>query len=239
MIRKYFLIPALLASLFLASCERFHHDSGAFTVEYRSLDTASFNAISLSGGMDLLLNQEFHDGLKIEGGENIIPYIEYEVLADELRISEESNNFLHDKSLRISLQKHQLESIELFGSGDLNATEISADHFSLITSGSGDAQIAFESLHYFNLGAEGSGNMLLSGEAESASYIMEGSGDLNAKHLHLATCTVLMIGSGDVEIHVDSVLNATITGSGDLRYWGNPEIVNVNMSGSGTVMHMQ
>ncbi len=239
MIRNYFLILALLASLFLASCERFHHDSGAFITEYRSIDTTSFNSISLSGQMDLLLNQEFHDGLKIEGGENIIPYIESEILADELQISEDSNNFLHDKTLRVSLVKHQFDAIDLFGSGDLNADEIVADHFSLTTSGSGDAQIAFEALNFLALVAEGSGNVVLIGDAESSSYIMKGSGDLKAKHLHLESCTVLMIGTGNAELYVDSVLNATILGSGDLRYWGNPTIVNVNMSGSGTVIHMQ
>jgi hypothetical protein len=223
----------------LSSCERFQHDSGPYISENRNLDTNSFHTVSVAGSMDVLINKQNLDGMLLEGGENVLPYIVSEVNSSELRIYERHNSVFDDKSLRVSFTKHYLEGIEHLGSGDLQADEINADSFYLFSSGSGDAEIAFSNLQTYTLNASGSGDITTNGSAENFSVIMSGSGELNARYLHADDCTIVLTGSGDANLFVDSTLNVTLTGSGNIRYWGNPLSVNVNVSGSGSVIHMQ
>jgi hypothetical protein len=56
-----------------------------------------------------------------------------------------------------------------------------------------------------------------------------------AANLETNSCEVKITGSGDVEINVKDELNANITGSGNVRYKGNPGKVNSHSAGSGNV----
>lgn len=42
-------------------------------------------------------------------------------------------------------------------------------------------------------------------------------------------------GSGDIEMHSSSKVNANITGSGDIVCYGNPQIQQIKTTGSGDV----
>jgi hypothetical protein len=84
----------------------------------------------------------------------------------------------------------------------------------------------------------GSGKIEASGSAQSIKASISGSGRVNASNLEVDKCTVRISGSGDVEIHVKSELDANISGSGTVSYKGNPSHVNGHSSGSGKVRKM-
>lgn len=102
-------------------------------------------------------------------------------------------------------------------------------------SGSGkfDLQAAVAGLVSFDI--SGSGDAMARGTAGEVEARISGSGKVLASALETKACKVRISGSGSVEINVSDELEANISGSGDVRYAGNPSRLNVHSSGSGKV----
>ncbi|NNF18253.1 MAG: DUF2807 domain-containing protein, partial [Flavobacteriaceae bacterium] len=64
---------------------------------------------------------------------------------------------------------------------------------------------------------------------------MSGSGDLDAFDLEADDVEVQVSGSADVEVTANKSLKANVSGSGDIRYKGNPKKVDSRKSGSGDI----
>lgn len=78
----------------------------------------------------------------------------------------------------------------------------------------------------------GSGLVMLDGEAETADLSLSSSGKIDAMEMIVFDATVKNSGSGKIFVYATETLVATITGSGDVYYRGNP-VVSVTGSGSG------
>ena len=64
---------------------------------------------------------------------------------------------------------------------------------------------------------------------------VSGSGAVNARYAVCDEVYAEISGSGDLDITVNELLEAKISGSGSIDYWGTPEVVNTDISGSGKV----
>jgi hypothetical protein len=64
---------------------------------------------------------------------------------------------------------------------------------------------------------------------------VNGSGDIHAAQITAVNADVDVNGSGKVDVFCTHKLKATIHGSGDINYWGNPTVVETDISGSGRV----
>jgi hypothetical protein len=80
----------------------------------------------------------------------------------------------------------------------------------------------------------GSGDFSASGRADKAGFVVEGSGDVNARDLQARTVAIRIAGSGDAVVCASETLQAHVAGSGDVRYCGSPR-VEKKVSGSGGV----
>ncbi len=107
--------------------------------------------------------------------------------------------------------------------------------FSSDVSGSGKVVVAVTSSGAANFGVSGSGKIEASGSASTVKANISGSGKVMAADLETNSCDVKIAGSGDVEINVKNELDANITGSGNVRYKGNPSKINSHSAGSGHV----
>lgn len=102
-------------------------------------------------------------------------------------------------------------------------------------SGSGDVEADITVANKLDVSISGSGKLIASGKANTFKTSISGSGSIRAADLETESANIKIAGSGSVEINVKSELNATISGSGSVRYKGNPNHVNANSSGSGKV----
>ena len=64
---------------------------------------------------------------------------------------------------------------------------------------------------------------------------MAGSGDIEAYDLKAETAELKISGSGTIRASVEKELVARISGSGNIKYKGNPRIEDIKVSGSGNV----
>lgn len=126
---------------------------------------------------------------------------------------------------------------DVSGSGEMNfkgrCSEIEAD-----VSGSGNMRLSLGATKEASFRVAGSGSIQASGSADTMETSISGSGMVHGADFQTRICRVHITGSGDVEVGVSEELDANITGSGGVRYRGNPDKVNSNTAGSGKVRQM-
>lgn len=138
----------------------------------------------------------------------------------------------------VSLSKATSQSavIALHGSGNFTSENIAAKLITVSLEGSGDvklSQVAAEKLWMTN---NGSGSIRqVSGMASLVLLENSGSGNISANELNGSSISVSNSGSGDVSVGASETLNAQLTGSGDIRYHGNPKTLRKDVTGSGSL----
>jgi hypothetical protein len=170
----------------------------------------------------------------VEAGENLIDYIETNVVDGEMIIHEANNNLANTKPIKVYINADSIENIVLEGSGNFDGNNILANTLNILLSGSGNMNINTMATNV-NFNLTGSGDAYLLGNTNNSNILLQGSGDVNAKFLQAQDVSVTVNGSGDATVTVTDTLNAVINGSGDINYYGNPSSVITSVNGSGNI----
>ncbi len=120
------------------------------------------------------------------------------------------------------------------GSGNVDG-EFTSETVSLKNTGSGNVKLSFVAENV-DLKNTGSGKITLIGAAITFEPTVTGSGDMYAYDFQSTNVIVKTTGSGNATVNALSSIDITISGSGDVRYKGNPNDVNINITGSGKVI---
>jgi len=218
--------------LLLASCDDAIVKPGDDTVETRAL--TDFTKLEVNGCIDVTFQVSEVFEVEIEAGENHIDFVDTDVVGDWLIIDERLVN-IGNNDIRAFVRAPNLDEILLNGSGDIDAANLDAETIEVRVVGSGDINV--DALSDFMVASvSGSGDITISGDTGDLDLTVKGSGDINARNIVCDIAEVHVKGSGDVKVNVLQELFASISGSGDIHYWGNPEIVNTNVSGSGDIL---
>lgn len=121
-------------------------------------------------------------------------------------------------------------------SSDITMGSLTADTLTMNISGSGSVEI--EGLTVSNLNSEqtGSGNIGIdTGTVDTAEISITGSGDFDGRDVTASTANVRLTGSGNAELSVTDTLEARLSGSGDLTYYGQPQVSQQSTTGSGSI----
>lgn len=229
--------------------------SGRVVEDERPISGVDGVVLATSGNLTIEVGDE--EELRVEAEENLIPYFETEVRNGTLLIRQRNNaRIAPRKTVNFYLTVVDLESIELTGSGDAEAADLEAKQLSATLTGSGDldmesldaesldvringsGSIRLKDLQADRLGVRmtGSGDLeIINGRVEEQSITITGSGGYEAGGLVSSEADVRLTGSGSATIQVNNRLNASTSGSGDVRYIGSP-VVDQSSSGSGDVV---
>lgn len=137
-------------------------------------------------------------------------------------------------SMRLAFNASGDVEADVSGSGDMDLKG-SCNNFDSDVSGSGKVYVSASIKERADLGVAGSGKIQMQGNVRDVKASISGSGRINAGELLAEKCDVRISGSGDMEINVKEELEATISGSGSVTYFGDPKRVNTHASGSGHV----
>ena len=226
---KTSLFIALVGLLTLAACKQ---DPGILITEERSLP--SFTALELGGAGKVLITQDTTYAIRIEAGDRLMNYIETEVTNGKLRIWERSNRFHNWKPVRYFVSAAYLDRIVLAGSGEITGNDFQTQDLELILAGSGRIYVAADPAHT-RAEITGSGQIDVTGATQTLDLRITGSGEFECRSFISDTTDVTITGSGRAVVNTTEALFAKISGSGDIWYYGNPPVVETNISGSGTI----
>lgn len=81
----------------------------------------------------------------------------------------------------------------------------------------------------------GSGDLTIKGKTNTLEAEVAGSGNFHGFGLVANTTEVSVAGSGDADVVSNESIKARVSGSGDIRYKGNPKKEDTKVAGSGSI----
>lgn len=212
--------------------------SGNGNVVTETRTTSDYDAIKVSGSFDVDLVSGKEGKIIVKGEENLLPSIKVVVEDNTLKVYVEKNTNIRPsagKKIQITIPFEKISEVSLAGSGDIQSKDtIKNDKFLAKLSGSGNFDLAVDS-NNLELNLSGSGNVQLKGNTNNFTTKLSGSGDINAANLKSKNVDVNVSGSGNSRVNCNESLTARVSGSGDIKYTGNPEKRDVKVSGSGKI----
>ncbi len=201
-------------------------------------DVNNFKGFKSSISADITMKQTSGSyKVTVDGQKNILALLKTEVVDGILKISfEKGYSMSYKEPLKIAIEAPSFEFLGMSGSGNVRTNgTLSGEKLTVSISGSGDFDLDNVKYGDISVGISGSGDINMSGTAESVDLSISGSGDLKADDLKTQKARCRISGSGNVSLNVAKELDATVSGSGDIRYSGNPASVRTKVSGSGDI----
>lgn len=213
---------------------------GEVVTETRSIPY--FNRIDLNNRINLILTQDTTESISIEGGKNLLNFVETEVIDSILYIRDNNNcAFLRSYESKIDVYVHFADLDTLFsrGEGNISATDtIFSERFvfeNWTGSGSVDLKLWLRR-GYFNLHT-GSGDITMNGWCKSCFFYENGDGFIDARDFECEGLWVNQNSTNYCHVNVTKRLVANINYIGDIRVYKNfPTEVIENINHDGKVV---
>jgi hypothetical protein len=248
--------------LSLVSCEEYRciKGDGNLTLETRELEEP-VERVFLENSFDVFITLDTTISMTVETDENLMPYIETNVVNGDLVIQSANNRCLRSQLdiKRVNLSVPSLSEIHLEGSGDIEIVNDIVDTtgiFEFRNTGSGNIKSRYIFGDKLFIDILGSGDVIVdqidvidieiqnggSGDFEAklqsvatkGFFAIDGSGDIRADKMRLHELNMDIAGSGDILCWVERLIYGEITGSGNLYYRFLPlEGIRIDIYGSG------
>jgi hypothetical protein len=186
--------------------------SGVAAEDTREL--APFTAVELSGANEVAIGVGGEQRVVVRGDDNLLEAITTEVRGETL-VVDQSRDFDSVTPMRVEITVPSLDELRLDGSGT-----IVLDGHDL-----GDLVVSLP----------GSGSIVGVGSVATLDVDLGGSGEIDFAGLVARDGRVALSGTGSVLVNVTGVLEANVSGAGSITYSGDPDRVEREITGAGSV----
>ncbi|MGB4293694.1 MAG: head GIN domain-containing protein [Bacteroidales bacterium] len=235
-ITKSLIITALL--LILTSCvdgQFYRTVRGNGNVVKKERPAPNFDGISVSTGIDVYLSQGDGEKIIVEADENLHDYLVTEVKDRNLRIYFDNVSIHSAERKRVYVTMKDVTKLKTSSAGDIiGETPVKCGDILLESSSAGNIRLELYARNV-NVKISSSGDISLTGEAETLNADLSSAGDLNAWDFKVKDADIDVSSAGDADIYVTHKLVARVSSAGDVRYAGEPEIIDARTSSAGTV----
>jgi len=211
--------------------------SGAVKTETR--DVSDFNAISIDYPADVVVKQGDEYAVMLEAEDNLLAQLDTNVRGNTLHLSNSerswSQRIYPTKPVILTITVVDLNEMNLTTAGSIEMGGLETDSFAVSVSGAGDVNLSDIKVDRIELNISGAGKIFAEGEADDFMLRISGVGEFNGGNLQSQIANVRISGAGSATIWVESKLEAHISGTGSINYYGNPVSIDKNISGLGNV----
>jgi len=216
-------VAALLA-LLLLSVPSHAMTTGSGNARSETRIATDFQALSLRGGINLVVRQSTSAGFSVRADDTILrlvqTFVEGSRDARTLCVQFKPGESLRPKTpVLVTVDVVKLRALAGSGAGDIGIEPLKTPALILSISGSSDAK-------------------LRQLDTEPLTRSIAGSGDVRARDLAAAEVRVLIAGSGNASVTAHRTISVTIAGSGNVEYGGGATLVQ-RIAGSGSVRQRQ
>lgn len=186
--------------------------SGNRIRQARSAD--DFTSVIVDDALDAEITIGPRFAVELEGDDNLIGRIRAETTDGVLHLQVEGGYRVRQSMVaRITLPS--LAGVDLRTSGNARIGGLQGGRLALATSGSGSFRA--------------------DGRVDEVAVRIQGSGDAELGSLRARNARVVINGSGDVRAFASDALIATVNGTGNVTYAGNPRQVSEDVNGTGSI----
>lgn len=235
----HFLAPALLCLSLLPQAVQAARVTGSGKSATETRTVGEFQAVRLSGSMDLQVRQGSTPSVQVTADDNLLLLLETVVESTangptlEVRWKKGTNLYTRSKVM-VSVVTPKLTALSAAGAGDIQVDEFNTPTLKLSISGSGDARLNGLSTEDLGITIAGSGDVVGTGSATRTTVSIAGSGDVRLGGMKSDEVSVTIAGSGDAAVNANKSLDVRIAGSGDVSYTGNATVKS-KIAGSGSI----
>lgn len=189
---------------------------GSVISDTRSIGKIKY--VEADGDLEVEILPAEKNRVVVTGYQNLVPAFETEVSHERLVLKFNDTYYnVKNNNIRVTLYVNDINGITLNGSGKvIMRSDVNTDNMELKINGSG--KITLEDNY-----------------APTLSCHINGSGNMFCRSFEADNVHANISGSGGMELTANKYLQTRISGSGTIDYWGNPETVNNDISGSGKV----
>ncbi|MDR2955815.1 MAG: DUF2807 domain-containing protein [Prevotella sp.] len=226
----------LVASLQSCVFNSFNAVKGNKNILIEEVAISEYNKIDFGGSAQITYEQkaDAEPYLKIEIDENLFPLLQINTDNNTLSISSKEN--LHPS--RYVIYTNSKELAEIYGRGSTNIYlkgTLQTENLKINLSGSGKIQADNITCNNLNTSTSGSGNIKVAGKANEISSSVSGSGKIDALEMESNIVRCSVSGSGNFDVNAMQELDVKISGSGTIKYKGEPTIKK-SIAGSGKIL---
>jgi len=200
--------------------------------------TGQFDAIKVSGGIDLYLSQSDNVAIAVSASsENFKEGIKTVIEDGTLKIFYKGDVSWRkkDRKLRAYVSFKDIKKLDASGACDVIVSgSLSVVTLSIQMSGACDFTGKVKA-DVLKLDLSGASDAKISGTAGTAVIESSGASDVKGYDLVTDICKVKVSGASDVFITVNTELSATATGASDISYKGSALIKDIHSSGASSV----
>ena len=213
--------------------------SFAFSTEKtETRNLKDFNKIKVSSGIDLFVRMGETEEVKVVADGDIIDQVITEVKDGTLKIYMKQNNNWNwgiTKSRKVYVSVKELERLEASSGSDVNS-ENTLTGESLKVSASSGSDVNLE-IHYknFTLDTSSGSDARIGGKTKNFEAESSSGSDVKAQDLESVICKVSVSSGSDATVNVSDELYANASSGADVRYYGNPQVKDINESSGGDV----
>jgi len=180
-------------------------------------DVEDFHSIELRGAAELNITVGPAASLNLDASERTLKYVETRVKGDTLVIDVTKSRgwFSENGRLKITVTVPTLESLESNGAGDIEITGLNG----------GEQKLELAGAH----------NVKAEGRLDKLTLKLSGAGNANYRNVIVGDARVTVNGAGNVEVHATESLRAEVNGVGAVTYSGNPQKVESELHGLGSI----
>jgi hypothetical protein len=190
-------------------------DNSHGPVTKESRDVSGFDGVELRGVGNLFIEQTGRESLTVEAEKAVVPELTTRVVDGRLIIGPESESATHTTGpINYHLTVRDLNSLEVMGTANAEATGIETESLMVTISGAG--------------------NVSMVGRANEQTVDISGTGTYLAENLTSTEVNIVVAGAGSAVVNAREMLHAEISGVGSVEYVGDPRIQQT-VSGAGQV----
>jgi Putative auto-transporter adhesin, head GIN domain len=209
------LLAAILTALLVdrTGSGRTFVGSGVAATQTRSLP--SFGSVEVAGIANLSVHVGGPQSVVISADDNLLSRITTTVHSGRLVIGTKPGSYSTKTPIGAQVTVPSVSALALEGSGEITASGLSGKAMTLTLAGEGSIRA--------------------SGTVTLLHITLSGAGQAQLSDLKAHDATALISGEGQIELTATNRLDAIVTGSGSIRYLGNPPHITTSVTGAGAI----
>lgn len=223
--------------MILTSCG--NYDSGPQTT--KSFPISEFSILELEVVGEVYFEQSDSFYMHVEGGKNLIEDIKISNDKDELSIElKNKDKYSANKNkLIIRVGSPHLSFVDFNSVGAFFIeNNFKGDQLTIENNGVGEMKNNEVYVTTMNINSKGVGAIEVRGTAINTLVKSDGVGEIDSRNLKSKNTTVKCAGIGSISVHASEIIDISLSGIGNVNFYGNPADVNTNISGLGKAKNM-
>ncbi len=235
--RPLLLLIFIASGLFLQSCtfgagNVIKGDGNVITTTH---EVGDFKGIDIQGVFNITLIPGEGMPVVLETDENLQELISIKVRNKTLYVSQTKDGVFRHTKMELQIPYSAIERINVGGACKLFSDDaLVAEKMLFDISGAADIDLTLD-VASLQTSVSGAANIRFDGRADKHNARLSGASNIRAEELHTLDTRISLSGAGSANIHASETLDASLSGVGSIRYYGEPRNIKINKSGIGSI----